>query len=541
MIPLLIKRASILLSCLVILGMTGCASDETKTIEVSLLTSNSSIVQTEFETMTPPIAVKYIRSVMRPSMIQEDLVRLFGNKYKEFQIHSGNNTETLWRYDIGVKEGFNPTETREFHDWADETGIKKGSVYAQFLIRWIDGKSESFWLAYRGADNESKFEEVTGEFQGITWEMAPKEPPAVFHADIFGYSDMNDFNNGWAAGRKVWKTSDGGITWVDRTPPKEDGSYELLRFADPNTLMAFFRPKEFTEEMTRNTDLSLSEEPVYRTTDGGDNWEQLEHPLKGHWGIHPMVTMGEAQFVDEHVGYYYAYAEPGMAKERRNLFLKTIDGGRHWTVLSEDITNQRDLGYASPNGLVIRNHNEPWITYNNTGKGNPIIFKSTTNGHSWEQVKMEVPMQAVDTTTYPLTKPMFWGPHDTSGLMPFSFYKDNNLNGVIWYKTTDGGMSWTSRVSTYESITAKPTSAGRNNGSFSVYAYDINNLWILENNLGELYRSQDGGESWQNVGSSPSFQNVTSLIFSSPTEGRAYSRFINLYTKDGGATWKEQH
>ena len=73
-----------------------------------------------------------------------------------------------------------------------------------------------------------------------------------------------------------------------------------------------------------------------------------------------------------------------------------------------------------------------------------------------------------------------------------------------------------------------------------MFAYDLNTLWILNNELGDLYRSIDGGEKWELLGSSPSFQNVQRLIFTSPAEGRAYSRYINLYTKDGGATWMEQ-
>ena len=110
-------------------------------------------------------------------MLPEDVVRHLGNKYKEVQTHSETNTVTLWRYDIGVKEGFNPTATRNDQDWADETGIQDGSIYAQFLIRWVDGKSESFWLAYRGADKGSKFEEVTGEFWGLAVGSGSKEAP----------------------------------------------------------------------------------------------------------------------------------------------------------------------------------------------------------------------------------------------------------------------------------------------------------------------------------------------------------------------------
>ena len=202
--------------------------------------------------------------------------------------------------------------------------------------------------------------------------------------------------------------------------------------------------------------------------------------------------------------------------ERKSLFMMTTDGGRHWTELSKDITNQEDLGYSMPNGMVLRDLKEPWITYHNTDNGKPTIFKSTTNGRSWERVKLELPVQALDAATYPLTSPMFWGPHHTNGLIAFSFSKDNDLEGIIWYKTTDGGISWTSQVSTYESIAGKQLSVGQNRGSFSMFAYDLNTLWILNSELGDLYRSIDGGEKWEFLGSSPSFQNVHELIFTSP-------------------------
>ncbi|WNR43833.1 WD40/YVTN/BNR-like repeat-containing protein [Paenibacillus roseipurpureus] len=535
------KVTSILISSLLILSMPNCISDEAKMTASLPSTSIPSNVKTEFETMAPPFAVRYIRSVMRPSMLPEDVVQLLGNTYKEVQTQSEMKSVTLWRYDIGVKEGFTPTATRDDQDWADETGIQEGSLYAQFLIRWVDGKAENYWLAYRGADHERKFEEVTGEFQVSAWALAPKEPPESFNKDIFGYSYMTDTRSGWAAGRKVWNTMDGGLTWVDHTPPKEGGSFNIFGVVDQNTLWTLFQPKELGMEISNaNAESELSQQPVYLTSDGGDTWEQVEHPLKGHWGYHPAITLYDTQFVDKNVGYLYAYAEPGMVKERKSLFMMTSDSGRHWTEVSTDITNQEDIGFAMPNGMVLRDLKEPWITYTNTGNGKPTVFKSMTNGRSWERVRLEIPLQAVDTTTYPLTRPMFWGPHHSNGLMTFSFSKDNDLEGIIWYKTTDGGISWTSQVSTIESILGKQPSVGQKSGTFSMFAYDLNTLWLLLIESGELYRSTDGGEKWQFISSSPSFQNVQGIIFTSPEEGRAYSRLINLYTKDGGVTWTEQ-
>ena len=62
---------------------------------------------------------------------------------------------------------------------------------------------------------------------------------------------MTDISDGWAAGRKVWKTMDGGISWVDRTPPKEGGSFNYL-VVDQNTLLTFFQPKEVGGEITND-------------------------------------------------------------------------------------------------------------------------------------------------------------------------------------------------------------------------------------------------------------------------------------------------
>ncbi|WP_091170834.1 hypothetical protein [Paenibacillus sp. 1_12] len=528
------------MSCMFILSMTGSVSAESNITETSPTTINPSIVKLEFESMDPPFAVSYIRSVMRPGMLPEAVTRYLGNKHQEVQTHSTTNIVTLWRYDIGVKEGFNPIATRNDQTWADEIGIQDGSIYAQFLIRWENGKAESFWLAYLGADKRIKFEEVTGELWGSLWAQAPKEPPASFDKDVFGNSYMMDTSFGWAVGRKIWRTIDGGMSWIDRSLPKEGGTFGFLNIVDQNTLLVLFNPKEAGGEITNdNTEFELSQKNVYLTTDGGDSWEQLEHPLKGRWGIHPAVTLYEAQFADKHVGYLYAYAEPGMVKERKSLFLMTTDGGQDWTVRSEDITNQEDLGNATPYGMVLRDLKEPWITYNNTDNGNPLIMKSTTDGLSWERVKLELPVQALDKITYPLTSPFFWGPHHSNGLIAFSLSKDSSLEGIIWYKTTDGGISWTSQVSTYESIAARQPLVGPNRVDFSIFAYDLNNIWILDNALGELYRTTDGGEKWQYLGSSPSFQNVQRLIFSSPAEGIAYSRFISLHTKDGGTTWME--
>lgn len=542
-VPLCNKRAVILLRWMLISILawsvtTGCSAGTGKDEEPA------PSINTAFAAMEPPHALRHIRFSMKPGLIPEEVKRQLGDGYStlhfantDIHLVAGTSAASFWRYDIGAREGYTPAASRDSGDWADVVGLQDGRVYAQLLIEWKDGKTAGMQLAYRGADRMVQIEEVTGELTGPLWSLAPEEPPATFREDLFGSSYMIDVDHGWATGRKVWRTSDGGRTWLERTPPRTGGSYNGLAALDADTFWTVLQPKEETAEVSdAAAEAALRLHNVYATRDGGTSWVQLEHPLKGRWGIHPYVTFYNAQFVDKNLGYLYAYAEPGMVKERKSLLLMTTDGGRTWQVQSEDITNHEDLGDATPAAFSLRGSNELWMTYGNTDNEPPVVFRSTDSGRTWERVRLDVPAEAEGAALYPAAGPMFWGNGGAEGFMAFSYAKGDG-NGFVLYSTKDGGLSWTSRVVANERIVSGQAAGERTRSTPSLYAYDPTHLWLVDSEYGDMYRSSDGGITWQLLGTSPSFQLVNQMVFVSPSEGRAYSRNVNLYTKDGGVSW----
>ncbi|MEM6796521.1 MAG: hypothetical protein AAF725_21290, partial [Acidobacteriota bacterium] len=340
--------------------------------------------------------------------------------------------------------------------------------------------------------------------------------------------DPNTYFAGAASGG-VFKSSDGGHSWrptFDDTPAFSIGSLAVSP-SDPNVVWAS------TGEPFIRSNVSMGD-GIYRSTDGGESWENRGLPLSGRIGrlaVHPE---------DPQVVWAAALGHGYGPSPERGVY-KTVDGGESWRrVLHVD----EKTGAAD---VVIDPHN-PRVLFaglwqfemNGFGRtsGGPgsSLWRSVDGGETWKQLqgrglpvppwgKIGLGVSAADSSrVYALIETNsnreFIG---ESGLkVPSDPYA-----GTLW-RSDDGGDSWRmvnadnslhQRPLYYTRLLPSPQDADEvhfmsvshglsKDGGVTTESvpsgYDHHDMWIDPQNPsrwivghdGGVSLSSDGGRSW---------------------------------------------
>jgi photosystem II stability/assembly factor-like uncharacterized protein len=214
-----------------------------------------------------------------------------------------------------------------------------------------------------------------------------KGSPSDLHATVNSVYFIDDMN-GFAAGNgKVFKTTDGGLHWK----------------ADSLTKVPFFSiyfPSEQVgysaggESACGGTGCHVPGSVVYKTVDGGDNWEKLNIP-------YAYSQLNSVFFIDENIGFAVGLG----------LHIKTTDGGKTW--------QQFEFGYQGAMNQVVFVNSQTGFCAGLFGN----IFRTSDQGRSWEKTN-----NASDGHIYAL------------------FFVNEQIGYAAGQrkivKTTDGGATW---------------------------------------------------------------------------------------------------
>ncbi|MCG2793982.1 MAG: T9SS type A sorting domain-containing protein [Weeksellaceae bacterium] len=280
----------------------------------------------------------------------------------------------------------------------------------------IDAKGESIAWAY-GADGSGggldyRVYTKTGN-GGTTWMSGAMSgiPASVAIADIAA----GDGNTAWVVGYPnptgggVWKTSDGGTTWVKQTTASfsNPASFpDVIYFWDLNTGVAIGDPLNNKLE-------------VYTTTDGGTTWTANAAGGAANAGeyayVHNKAVVGNTIWCGSNQGRIYRSNDKGLT------WLSTIS-----TPLS-------DFGGAGESGeIVLKDSNTAWIA---SSLG--ILYKTTDGGANF------VDIPTVSGTFYALTLEYVPGTNQT--LLSGGASSTLGRGSSISY---DGGANWTEIANT---------------------------------------------------------------------------------------------
>ncbi len=333
-----------------------------------------------------------------------------------------------------------------------------------------------------------------------------------------------------STGGGVWKTTDGGLNWNNIS----DGFFKVgsigaieVAPSDPNVVYVG----------TGSADPRGNVSPgkgIYKSTDAGDTWTFV--------GLENAGQIGKLSIHPDNPDIVYAAVLGNVfgASPERGVY-RTTDGGKNWEKIHyvSERTGCIDLAMDPNNPRILyatmwTAERKPWTFIDGSEEGG--VWKSTDGGDTWEKLGGGLPgglLGRIGVAVSPVNSKRVWV------LLEAKEEKDGGL-----YQSTDGGQSWErinrdhqlrQRAWYYTRIFAHPTEentvfavnvsflksidSGKSFQRIRVPHGDNHNLWInpqhpnvmIESNDGGACVTFNGGQSWTTQNNQPTseFYRVT--------------------------------
>ena len=300
----------------------------------------------------------------------------------------------------------------------------------------------------------------------------------------------------------LWKTGNNGISFEPVFDYENAFSIGDIAVAPSNPNIVWVGTGE-----ANNSRSAYWGNGVYKSGDGGKTWTNLGLEDSHHIGrviVHPR---------NPDIVYVAALGHLYTPNPERGLY-KSADGGKTWKKVLDIVARERNIGVvdaamdpANPDVLYAASYDRlrrPW-TYMVGGPGSGL-YKTTDGGVSWKRLAGGLPTGILGRI----------------GIAVYS--KNSNILYACVENANKPGMPEEDR---WQEILAGKPSQGMIDG--------------------EVYRSDDGGESWrkvspekQSVGGAPGYYYGQIII--DPSDDRIVHVLSarSWGTKDGGKTWQSR-
>ena len=199
--------------------------------------------------------------------------------------------------------------------------------------------------------------------------------PTISAPEIISLKMVN-IHDGWALTENaVLRTNDGGLTWYEITPAGETNLGYGTGFSvlDEHT----------TWILAANPETPKSSGMLYRTQDGGMNWDEIAVPFSGN----------AIDFVEANQGWIMLDLGAGAGSMGVSIY-RTADGGNSWAEVYTNDPNLPNAGDSLPLGgiktnLVALDGQTAWISGIVYAPGVIYLYKSHDGGETW--VLQELP------------------------------------------------------------------------------------------------------------------------------------------------------
>lgn len=254
---------------------------------------------------------------------------------------------------------------------------------------WIGSAGGGIWKTTNGGASWAPCDDFLPSLAVSTMVIDKTNPNVLYAGTGEGFFETEDgtMNTSAIRGAGIFKTTDGGTTWVQLASTANPDFYQVNRLAIHPTNPLIL--------------LAATRSGIWRTTDGGQTWSKKWSGIALDLRFHP--TNGNQAVCGTHdVGVLY-----------------TLDGGLTWNASSGAVGHRTEVCYAP---------SSPNIVYATVSNSNTIrIWRSTDGGRTFTQ-------QAASTiSTYESYNNCLWVDPTNSNTVIYG--------GVYMYRTTNGGGS----------------------------------------------------------------------------------------------------
>jgi photosystem II stability/assembly factor-like uncharacterized protein len=311
---------------------------------------------------------------------------------------------------------------------------------------------------------------------------------------------------GWALTKNaIIRTTDYGNTWQDVTPNVELGADASGDFMDGDNAWVAFT----------NRDISLNTVIIEHTSDGGQSWQQYttSEPT-------PMI-LDAPHFLNTQEGWLEIWTHGGSNAGLETVdILHSLDGGQSW----QKVNSPPDEGMK--NGISFKDAQNGWATGDDTSN-TPWLYVTHDGGQSWQQQSLpDMPGAGSSTVFYKTTPPVLFGNY---GELPVYIYNGGpKTEGMLLYKTNDGGQSWTTDYKTNQAALDPGTPD-------DLYILNQNYAWTNDSQDGTIRMTDSAGLVWIDEAKVSLVQGIS---FIDPSNGFAIGQNTLYRTTDGGQHWQ---
>ena len=296
---------------------------------------------------------------------------------------------------------------------------------------------------------------------------------------VLSYVSMADAAQGWAIGARTGEndrilfTADGGMRWIDVTPPES-----LLAGGGEVGALAYFLDADHAWVTFSEPYSTPSEVAIWHTSDGGESWTSGE--LTDIAGFISSYSPYHMFFLDANHGWFMAAVDAGMQKVYSVIYA-TSNGGATWTRILDPYTDNEVQSFDKT-GMVFTDTTHGWITYNGRGvEPGLYVLMTSDGGVTWTASALPEPSGEPDLFNSSVCGtywPVMTSPTSGSVIGRCGDYSGDEASATSYiYTTTDGGGSWT----------YAPYPGGQ------LIEFSPSQLYAMGQ---EMYASTDAGASW---------------------------------------------
>lgn len=308
-----------------------------------------------------------------------------------------------------------------------------------------------------------------------------------------------------ASGAGVWKSEDYGTTWKNisdgffATP--SIGAIEVA-INDPNIIYV----GTGSDGLRSNV---ISGKGVYKSIDAGTTWE--------HIGLKEVGQIGAIEIdpTNNNIVWVSAIGNAFKANEERGIY-KTIDGGQNWekVLFISNKTGFADLELLPGNPNIVyaaawKAERKPWTIISGGNNQEGGIYKSINGGKDWIKLKKGLPQGligkidlAVSAVDSSILYAVIEAPGKEGGLYKsvdqgksFRQVSDNKglVNRPFYYTNIELDPTNSDIVYSNANPLLKSIDGGKTFKRMSVPHGDNHDIWINPNNPDLLIQANDGG------------------------------------------------